>query len=75
MNINLIILLIIIAATYMILKIFTLHRCPKCQSRYINRKRDEEKNDGFKKYVCSACGAEITRKKIFKRVKNKDNIS
>lgn len=62
---NFIILLFIIIITYLILKIFTVYRCPYCQSRYINRRKDMETKKDYKVYICSACGKEYEKKDIF----------
>ena len=61
------VLILIIAGTYFFLKFFTVHRCPYCQSRYINRKKNMEVKSGYKVYVCSACGKVTERKNWQKR--------
>lgn len=62
---NFIILILIIAFTYFVLKVFTVHRCPYCQSRYINRNKSMENKKGYKVYVCSACGKVYEKKDLF----------
>ena len=66
---NFIILILIIAFTYFVLKVFTVHRCPYCQSRYINRNKNMEVKPGYKVYVCSACGKVTERKNLFYKEK------
>lgn len=63
------VLILIIAGIYFFLKFFTVHRCPYCQSRYINRKKNMEVKSGYKVYVCSACGKVTERKNLFYKEK------
>lgn len=62
---EIVIILLLIIIVYFTLKIFTVHRCPHCQSRYIQRVKNEEGRPGYEKYVCSACGQFTERKKLF----------
>lgn len=62
---ELIILLILIIGTNLFLRFFTVHRCPHCQSRYINRKKEYETKKGYKVYACSACGKITEKKNLF----------
>ncbi len=64
---NLLILFLLIAGTYLFLKFFTVHRCPYCQSRYINRNKEMEQNKNYTVYVCSACGKVYERKNLIKK--------
>lgn len=66
---NTIILILIIVGTYLFLKFFTVYRCPFCQSRYINRKKNMEEEKGYKIYQCSACGKILKKKNIFYKYK------
>ena len=59
----------LIIVVYITLKSFTVHRCPHCQSRYIQRVKNEETKPGYERYVCSACGKYTERKKLFYRNK------
>lgn len=63
------VLVLIIAGTYIFLRVFTVHRCPHCQSRYINRNKNMEVRPGYKVYVCSACGKATERKNLFYKEK------
>ncbi|MDE7315166.1 MAG: hypothetical protein K2N11_05620 [Mucispirillum sp.] len=67
---EILVLILIIAGTYFFLKVFTVHRCPHCQSRYINRNKNMEVKSGYKVYVCSACGKVTERKNLFYKKNN-----
>ncbi len=66
---EILVLILIIAGTYIFLRVFTVHRCPYCQSRYINRNKKIENKKGYKVYVCSACGKVTERKNLFYKEK------
>ena len=66
---EILVLILIIAGTYIFLRVFTVHRCSYCQSRYINRNKKIENKKGYKVYVCSACGKVTERKNLFYKEK------
>ena len=63
------VLVFIIAVTYIVLKVFTVHRCPHCQSRYINRNKNMEVRPVYKVYVYSSCGKVTERKNLYYKAK------
>ena len=64
---NIIVLILLIVGTYLFLKFFTVHRCPYCQSRYINRYKNMETDKNTKVYVCSACGQIYEKKNLIRK--------